>query len=44
MKIPFDLEIAKRYSEGKTLAEGSEYWENKFKEMVKKINEEINHE
>jgi MinD superfamily P-loop ATPase len=44
MKIPFDLEIAKKYSTGKTLAEGSEYWKNEFKEMVQKIKEEITNE
>ena len=44
MKIPFDLEIAKKYSIGKTLADESEYWINQFKEMVKRIKEERNYE
>lgn len=44
MKVPFDLEIAKKYSEGKTLAEGSTAWKNQFKELIVKIKGDVNNE
>ncbi|NPD88268.1 MAG: 4Fe-4S binding protein [Asgard group archaeon] len=44
MKVPFDIEIAQKYSEGKTLAVSSPYWKKKFIELIKKIKGEINND
>ncbi len=39
MKIPFDLEIAKQYSLGKTLVQAFPNWHNEFTQLALKIKE-----
>ena len=40
LKIPLDIEIARLYSRGITLAEGKPEWQNKFLEVYERIEEE----
>lgn len=44
MKIPFDFEIAKRYSEGETLVKSFPKWKKQFRDVIQKIGEMIEHE
>ena len=44
LKIPFDFEIAERYSEGETLVKSFPEWKKQFREVIQKIGEMIEHE
>ncbi len=44
MKIPFDLEIAKQYSQGKTLVTAFPEWKEKFKKVMTQIEEMLKDE
>lgn len=41
LNIPLDIDIARSYSQGTTLAEGMPEWQDKFKEVLKQIQEII---